>query len=194
MTNSKSTYRVLKGCPIRNLCHLSCVNYQIRPWIFTGWRNSSLNYAKYQLSPWICQTSIKKVHLSKCSVSHAYLSHCMLCCLVHMARRKSRVQGLIWLNWKKFSFHFSVFFFFCFSHFCPCITHTSFFTFQSETPKMSLALFLPAKTFSILTPPKSSSSPTILTFMKFLCSAVIENLKIWFFFWLVSKIDEHLTL
>jgi len=92
------------------------VNHQIRPWIFTGRPNSSLNYAKYQLSPWICQTPIKKVPPPKCFVSHANLSSCMLCCLVHVARRKPHVQGLIWLNWKKFSFHFSVYFS-CFSHF-----------------------------------------------------------------------------
>jgi len=87
------------------------VNHQIRPWIFTRRPTSSLNYAKYQLSPWICQTPIKKVHPSKCSVSHADLSPCMLCCLVHVARRKPRVQGLIWLNWKKLSFNLSVYFF-----------------------------------------------------------------------------------
>ena len=58
---------------------------------------------------------------------------------------------------------------------CPCITHTSFFTFHSETSKTSLTLLLPAKTFSILTPPKSSSFPTILTFLKFLCSVVVKG-------------------
>ena len=142
------------------------MNHQIRPWIFTGRPNSSLNYAQYQLSPWICQTSIKKVPPSKCSVSHADLSPYMLCCLVHVARRKPRVQGLIWLNWKIFSFHFSVYFFHLLFSFCPCITHTSFFTFQSETSKTSL---------TILTPLKSSSSPAILTFLKFLCSAVIKG-------------------
>ena len=50
------------------------VNHQIRPWIFTRRPTPSLNYAKYQLSPWICQTSIKKVPPSKCSISHAVLS------------------------------------------------------------------------------------------------------------------------
>ena len=100
------------------------VNHQIRPWIFTGRPNSSLNYAKYQLSPWIYQTFIKKVPPSKCSVSHVDLSPCMLCCLVHVARRKPRVQGLIWSNWKWFSLHFLVYFFLLFP-FCPCITHNS---------------------------------------------------------------------
>ena len=78
------------------------VNHQIHPWIFMERSNLSLN----QLSLWIRQTSIKKVTLSKCSVSHVDLSPCTLCALVHVARRKPRVQGLIWLNWKKFSFHF----------------------------------------------------------------------------------------
>jgi len=150
------------------------MNHQIRPWIFTSRPNSFLNYAKYQLSPWICQTSIKKVPPSKCSVSHVDLLSSMFCCLVHVVRRKPHVQGLIWLNWKKFNFHFSVYFFLLFS-FCTCITHTSFFTFQSETSKTSLTRLLPAKTFFILTPPKSSSSPAILTFLKFLCSAVIKG-------------------
>jgi len=38
-----------------------------------------------------------------------------------------------------------------------------------------MTLLLPAKTFSILTLPKSSSSLTILTFLKFLYSAVIKG-------------------
>jgi len=92
------------------------VNHQIRPWIFTGRSNSSLNYAKYQLSPWICQTSIKKVSPSKCSVSHADLSPCMRCCLVHVAKRKPHVQGLIW--WIVEKFQFSLFsYFLCYFNF-----------------------------------------------------------------------------
>lgn len=55
-----------------------------------------------------------------------------------------------------FQFNFFVLF-----PFCPCITYSSFFTFYSETSKTSLTLLLPAKTFSIVTPPKSSSSPLI---------------------------------
>ena len=141
------------------------VNHQIRPWIFTRRPTPSLNYAKYQLSPWICQPSIKKVPLSECSVSHAELSPCMLCCLVRVARRKPRVQGLIWLNWKKLSFHFSVYFLFFF-HFAPALPISPSSHFR--TSKTSLTL-LPAKTSSIFTPPKSSSSPAILTFLKFGC-------------------------
>jgi len=95
-----------------------------------GQLRPSIIYAKYLLSPWICQTSIKKVPPSKCSVRHTDMSPCMLCCLVHVARRKPRVQGLIWLNWKRLSFNFSVYFFLLFP-FCLCITHTSFFTFQN---------------------------------------------------------------
>jgi len=97
------------------------VNHQIHPWIFKGRPNSSLNYAKYQLSSWICQMSIKKVPPSKWYVSHANLSPCMLCCLVHVARRKPRFQGLIWLNWKKVQFSLFSFFFFYFSHFAPAL-------------------------------------------------------------------------
>jgi len=134
--------------------------------------NPSFNYAKYQLSPWICQTSIKKVPPSKCSVSHAELSPCMLCCLVRVARRKPRVQGLIWLNWKKLSFHFSVYFF-CFSHFAPALPIPPSSHFR--TSKTSLTLLLSAKTSSIFTPPKSSSSPAIMMFLKFVCLAVIKG-------------------
>jgi len=140
---------------------LKRVNHQIRPWIFTRRPTPSLNYAKYQFSPWICQTSIKKVP-----------PPCMLCCLVHVARRKPRVQGLIWLNWKKLSFHFSVYFF-CFSHFAPALPiHPSS---HFRTSKTSLTLLLPAKTSSIFTPPKSPPSPAILTFLKFVCLAVIKG-------------------
>ena len=118
------------------------------------------------------KTSIKKVHSSKCYVSHVDLSPCMLCCLVHVARRKPRVQGLIWLNWEKFNFHFSVFF----PAFPILPLHYPYLLLHIwETSKTSLTLLLPAKTFSILTPPKSSSSPAILTFLKFLCSAVIKG-------------------
>jgi len=144
------------------------VNDQIRPWIFTRRSISFLNYTKYQLSLWICQTSIKKVPPSKCSVSHADLSPCMLCCLVRVARRKPGTD-LIELEKVEFSL-FS--FFFCFSHFAPALPYLLLHI--SETSKTSLTLLLSAKTFSILTPPKSSSSPTILTFLKFLCSVVIK--------------------
>jgi len=145
------------------------VNHQIRSWIFTDRPNSSLNYT-YQLSSWICLTFIKKVPPSKCSISHANLLPCMLCCLVHVAKRKPRVQGLIW--WIVEKFQFSLFSFFMLFQFCPCITRTSFLTFISKTSKTSLTLLLLAKTFSILTSLKSSSSPAILTFFKLLCSAM----------------------
>jgi len=148
------------------------VNHQIRLWIFMGRPNSSLNYAKYQLNPWICQTSIKNVSPSKCSVSHVDMSPYMLCCLVHVAKRKPRVQGLIWWKWKIFSFHF---YFFMLFQFCPCITHTFFLIFHSETSKTSLTLLLPAKIFFILTSAKSSSSPVILMFFMFLCSVVVKG-------------------
>ena len=61
----------------------------------------------------------------------------------------------------------------CFSHFAPALPYLLLHI--SETSKTSLTLLLPAKTFSILTPPKSSSSLAILTFLKFLCSAVIKG-------------------
>jgi len=60
-------------------------------------------------------------------------------------------------------------FYFLLFQFCPYITHTSFLIFLLETSKTSLTILLPAKIFSILTCPKSSSSSTILTFLKLLC-------------------------
>ena len=51
----------------------------------------------------------------------------------------------------------------CFSHFAPALPYLLLHI--SETSKTSLTLLLPAKTFSILTPPKSSSSLAILTFV-----------------------------
>jgi len=138
--------RILQSLNLENINGIQLwVNHQIRPWIFTGRPNSSFNYAKYQLSP-----LAMLICCPACSISDADLLPCMLCCLIHVARRKPRVQGLIWLNWKKIKFLLFSFFFFLLFPFCPCITHTSFLTFHSETSKTSLILLLPAKTFSIL--------------------------------------------
>ena len=70
---------------------------------------------KYQFHPWISLTSIKMVPPSKRSVSDAELAPCMLCCPVHVSKRKPRVQGLNWWKRKKFIFHFSNAIFYAFS-------------------------------------------------------------------------------
>jgi len=51
--------------------------------------------------------SIKMVPPSKRSVSDAELAPYMLCCLVHVSKKKPHVQGLNWWKRKKSSFHFS---------------------------------------------------------------------------------------
>jgi len=149
------------ACPINlvsNLikCHVSLslrrsfqlilwVNHQIRPWIFMGRPNLSLNYVKYQLSPWICQTSIKKVPPSKCSISHADLSPCMLCCLVHVAKRKPRVQGLIWLIVKKFQFSLFSFIFYVIPILSLYYSYLLLHISLRNIKKTSLTLLLPVK-------------------------------------------------
>ena len=83
------------------------VNHQLRLWICKHQPKSSPTFAKYQFRPWISLTSIKMVPPSKIYVSDAELTHYMLCCHVHVSKRKPRVQGLNWWKRKKFSFHFS---------------------------------------------------------------------------------------
>ena len=149
------------------------MNHQICPWIFMGRPNSSLNYAKYQCSPWICQTSIKKVPPSKCSVSHADLSPCMLCCLIHVARRKPRVQGLIWLIWGKSNFHFSVNFF-CFSHFAPTLPIPPSSHFTQKHHKCPWPFSFPLK-LSPFSPFKIIIISDDSHVLKFLCSTMVNG-------------------
>jgi len=136
----------------RNTSFYLRVNHQIRPWIFTGRSNSSLNYAKYQFSPWIWQTSIKKVPPFKCSVSHVDLSPYMLCCLVHVAKRKPRVQWLIWWIVEKFQFSLFCLIFLCYSNFAHVlpIRHSSHFIQKHQKRLWPFSFSLKLSPFSPL--------------------------------------------
>ena len=136
------------------------MNHQFRLWICKHRSKSSLNFAKYQFRPWISLTSIKMVSPSKRSVSDAELTPCMLCCPVHVSKRKSCVQGLNWWKRKTFSFHFSNAIFSAFP-FLPVFSLPSSLRCQSYPSKQSPTFLLPAKTFITFSSPKSSSSPTI---------------------------------
>jgi len=56
-------------------------------------------------------------------VSDAELAPCMLCCPVHVSKRKPRVQGLNWWKRKNSVFNFQIQFFLLF-HFYPCFILT----------------------------------------------------------------------
>ena len=120
------------------------MNHQLRPWIFKHRPKPSPNFTKYQFYPWISLTSIKMVPPSKRSVSDAELTPCMLCCHVHVSKRKSRVHWLNWWKRKKFNFHFSNAIFSSFP-FLPLLSLPSTLRFQSYPSKQSLPFSFPLK-------------------------------------------------
>jgi len=137
------------------------MNHQLRSWICMHQSKSSPNFVIYQFRSWISLTSIKMVPPFKRSVSNAKLAPCMLCCHVHVSKRKPRVQGINWWKRKKFSFHFSNAIFFCFSIFTLVLSLPSTLRSQSHPSKQSLTFLLPAKTFITFSSRKSSSSSAI---------------------------------
>jgi len=78
-------------------------------------------------------------------------------------KKEATCSGTNLIELEKVEFSLFSLFFFCFSHFALALPYLLLHI--SETSKTSLTLLLPAKTFSILTPPKSSSSLAILTFV-----------------------------
>ena len=117
----KSQYLRSSSSPIRKFNMLSWVNHQLRPWLFMNRPKASPNYAKYQSSPWILQTSINLVPPSDLSVSGDEVSFCMLWCVVHVSSSQPRVQGPFWLKNNKFHFNFSLSFFLLFFQFYPSL-------------------------------------------------------------------------